>query len=282
MKEAILENQNELEPSEITKKVLTIGEQASKILMKHFNKITHVDYKKDEYDPVTEADRESDKFIRESLTAIFPDDKILSEENEYTPENYHGRVWMVDPLDETKGFLKGKNSFAINIGLLENGKPIFGCVLLPARGDYLYAEKGKGAFGKIDGKLQKLSVTSETNINNARIIIREPTSEVRPIEAYMEKLSVAGKVFGGSAADKVSLMVTGQAESHVMTNTKASKWDTCAPEIILEEAGGIMTDMDGKPLDYFQKELTWNRLFVMSNNKIIHTAVLESLKGLTI
>lgn len=189
---------------------------------------------------------------------------------------------MIDPLDETKGFLKGKDSFAINIGLLENGKPVFGCVVLPARGDYLYAEQGKGAFGRISGKFQKLKVDDITDIHKVRIIVREPTKEIRPIEAYMDKLLVEGRVFGGSAGDKVSLMVTGKAETHVMTNTKASKWDTCAPQIILEEAGGIMTDMDSNPLNYLQKESSWGRLFVMSNNETIHKEVLDSLKGLEI
>ena len=282
MEKVSIINNIEQEPSDLVKKILTIGDEAGLILMKHLNNIKNVDYKKDEYDPVTEADRESDDFIRGKLIESFPDDKILSEENENVPEDYDGRVWMVDPLDETKGFLKGKDSFAINIGLLEDGKPVFGCVLLPARGDYLYAEKGKGAFGKINGKFQKLTVDSIADIYQVRIIVREPTKEIRPIEAYMDRLPVAGRVIGGSAGDKVSLMVTGQAEAHVMTNTKASKWDTCAPQIILEEAGGIMTDMDGNPLNYLQKQSNWERLFVMSNNETVHALILESLKGLEI
>ena len=270
----------ENEPSDLVKKILNIGEEAGQILMKHLNNIKNVDYKKDEYDPVTEADRESDDFIRGRITEMFPEDKILSEENENVPKDYEGRVWMVDPLDETKGFLKGKDSFAINIGLLENGKPVFGCVVLPARNQYLYAEKGKGAFGNLNGKIEKLSVDSITDIHDARIITREPTSEIRPMEAYMDKLQVKGKVVGGSAGDKVGLMVAGKAESHVNSNFKASKWDTCAPQIILEEAGGIMTDIDGNPLDYFQKNPNWERSYVMSNNATIHAEVLKSLEGI--
>ncbi len=226
----------ESEPSEMVKKVLSIGEQAAAILMKHHNKIIDVEFKKDEYDPVTEADKESDEFIRNEIKRAFPNDLILSEENTEIPKDYNVRVWMIDPLDGTKDFLKGYDNFSINIGLLEGGCPVFGCCVIPVRSQYLFAEKGKGAFQKKGDQFEKLSVSSCEDIESTRVIIRKPTLEVRPIEEVIKKIPHKETVVGGSVGDKVYLMTTNQAEYHVNSNFKASKWDNGKSSLVSEVA----------------------------------------------
>ena len=264
--------------SELANKIFAITDQASSLLMKYYKQVLNVDYKKDEFDPVTIADREADSLIREQLHKEFPEDLILSEENEFVPADYSGRVWMVDPLDGTKDFLKGRTSFGINVGLLENGVPIFGYVAIPARNQFFYAEKDKGSFEKIGNSFKKLQVNTITNIEESRLVTRNPSSEIRPLEEKINKMPFKEQIPEGGMGVKFSLVASGQAEAHVNTNFKASKWDTLAPGIILTEAGGVITDLDGNQLDYTKPASAWERSFVIANNKITHQKIIESLK----
>lgn len=97
------------------KLVMDLAEQAGEVLKKYHGKALDVRYKKDEFDPVSVADRESDDLIRAGLAKAFPNDEILSEENAHRPLNYEGKVWMVDPLDDTKGYLAGRNTPGVRL-----------------------------------------------------------------------------------------------------------------------------------------------------------------------
>ena len=109
--------------------IIPIAEKAGEILMKYFKSGLDVSYKNgDKFDPVTAADKEADDFIRSQLSEIFPDDLILSEENENIPTDYSKRIWMVDPLDGTNAFISGIDSFSIIIGLWGADEILFGLV----------------------------------------------------------------------------------------------------------------------------------------------------------
>ncbi len=233
----------EVTPSELAMRVFEIANLASEILLTYRQQVLKVDYKKDEFDPVMVADRESDILIRSELQKTFPNDLILSEENDTLPDDYTGRVWMVDPLNGTKSFIKGTDTFAVVIGLVENGVPIFGCVAVPAQNKSFYAEKGLGAFQKTNGKFEKIHTSSINEIEKARLITREPSGDIRPIEDKLDKLPFAERIAEGSGA-KLCVIAAGDAEAHINTNIRASKWDIAAPQIILEEAGGVVTDLD--------------------------------------
>jgi 3'(2'), 5'-bisphosphate nucleotidase len=264
--------------SDLAGKIFAIADGASEILMKYFKQILQVEFKKDEFDPVTVADRESDEFVREQLHKLFPSDLILSEENGNIPQDYSGRVWMVDPLDGTKEFLKGRDCFGINIGLLENGEPVFGCLYIPARNKVFYAEKGKGAFEKKGNKFEQLLVNDIKTIEMARLVTRNFSGETRPIEEEINKMSFLERIPEGGIGAKLTMIASGNAEAHINTNFKVSKWDTLATGLILEEAGGVITDFDGKKLDYTKPSPLWDRSFVASNNWDIHVKIIERLK----
>ncbi|MFA5987654.1 MAG: 3'(2'),5'-bisphosphate nucleotidase CysQ [Candidatus Paceibacterota bacterium] len=267
--------------SELAIRVFEIANLAGGILLKYRYQILKVDHKKDEFDPVTIADIESDVLIRNELQKTFPNDLILSEENDDIPDNYSGRVWMVDPLNGTKSFIKGTDTFAVVIGLVENGAPIFGCVTVPAQNKIFYAEKGKGAFQKIDGKFVKICTSSVREIEKARLITREPSGDIRPVEESLDKLPFMERIAGGSGA-KLCVVAAGDAEAHINTNMRASKWDIAAPQVILEEAGGIVTDLDGKAIDYKDGSINLGRSFVASANKELHGKIIQELKLLRI
>lgn len=232
-------------------------------------------YKVDAFDPVTIADQESDHFLRSSLEKMFPNDSIISEESLDSRIANQDRTWFIDPLDGTKDFLKGRDCFSINIGLLEKGQPIFGCVHIPARRQLFFAERHHGAFENCGGKMKRIYVSEVQNIEDACLITRHPSSEIRPIEDLISNIPFKVKIPEGSIGTKLCLIASGQAEAHINTNFKASKWDTLAPSLILTEAGGIITDLDGQELDYSQASSVWARSFIGANNINIHKGIVK-------
>ncbi len=243
---------------------LELARQAANILRKYHQTAVGIDYKKDEFDPVSVADRESDELLRAGIAAAFPDDEILSEENPLQPESYSGRVWMIDPLDDTKGYLRGENTSSIMIGLLEAGKPKMGLVYLPFRNEYYYGEVGKGSFVSRLGDITRLQVPDTTQIDDSRLVGRHVLAgDVRPIDEAVAKLGFGSTFVEGSIGAKIGLIAEGKADAFIHTNLKAGKWDTLASEVILSEAGGApLVDIDGKPLDYTKPESGWDRYFM--------------------
>lgn len=259
---------------------ISIAKQAGEILRKYYRQELDVAYKANEFDPVTQADKEADAFIRSELASRFSGDTILSEEHESRPDSYEGRVWMVDPLDGTKDFVSGRDCFSVMIGLYEQGKPVIGVVYVPVRDVLYYAEAGQGAFVVGEGDEPKqMHVTDNTDIAKATRVTRfVQKGDVRPIEELLNKLPFAHELPEGSIGIKVSRIANGEAEAFVHTNP-SNKWDTCAAEVIIKEAGGIITDIDGQALNYKQPAVTWGRFLAVANNKTIHAQLLDVLKG---
>lgn len=271
------ENSPEVEMSPELKAVMDLALQAGEVLKKYHNTSVAVDYKQDQFDPVSIADRESDELLRTGLTEAFPDDQILSEENPLLPESYEGRVWMVDPLDDTKGFLAGRDSPGIMIGLLDAGRPTLGVVYLPFRNEWYYGEAGKGSFVVRDGQTTRLQAPATTEIEGARFVgrIAQP-GDIRPIEQAIAQLPFGETINDGCIGAKVGLIASGRADAFIHTNLKAGKWDTLAPQVILAEAGGAMCDVDGNPLDYTKEASGWNRYFVAASTpELLQTVVTD-------
>lgn len=271
-------------PSDLAFKILDILDHASSITLKYFKTQLTVENKGgDTFDPLTLADKESDDFIRNSLRTLFPNDSLLSEENTTLPETYDGRVWMIDPLDGTKCFINGRDTFSINIGLVENGIPILGCVALPAQRKVYYAEKGMGAFEKVGSSFQRVHTSSVHEISQARLITRsKPSGDVRPVEEKLGTLQFLERITGGSVGEKLCKIVSGMAEANINTNYRVSKWDTAAAQIILEEAGGVVTDFDGKLIDYKKEASRLERSFIASANQGLHSKILAELRRLEV
>lgn len=268
-------------PSPLAEKVLDVAEKAGVVLLKYFKTNLNVDYKKDEFDPVTHADTEADNLIRGEIQKLFPEDLLLSEENKNIPDDYTGKVWMIDPLNGTKSFIKGSDTFGVVIGLVESGIPVFGCVTMPAQNKVFYAEKGKGAFEKINGLFEQLHTSQITDIQESRLITREPSGDIRPVEEKLNQISFLQRIEEGSGA-KLCMIAKGDAEAHINTNSRAGKWDVAAAQLILEEAGGIVTDLDGKPIDYKSTSINLERSFVASANKELHYKIIMELTNLKV
>src|SRR3989344_830474 len=182
-------------PSELAQKIIIIAEQAGKILLSHYKNKINIDYKGgDVFDPVTVADREADDFIRSELLKLFPEDTVLSEENEDVPTDYSKRVWMVDPLDGTKEFISQTGGFAVNIGLWADHAIQLGVIWSPVFERLFFAERGHGAFERMaDGNFKQLHVSNVSRLQDARLLTRTASKEQRPLDIVVEQLEVKTK-----------------------------------------------------------------------------------------
>jgi len=257
-------------------KIIDIVIDAGKIVMQIRKEGFQTQTKDDSFDFVTSADLESERFILKRLSKEFPNDSILSEENG-TIEKNPERVWMVDPLDGTKDFKNGGNGFSIMIGLCQNGKPILGVVYAPAKRLLYFAQHGDGSYLRVDRKDYRLHVSPTEYLKDSRMVTRIPHGEKREGDKLMDFFEVKEKIPESSGGIKLGLISAGKADFHINTNFRAKKWDTCAPQIILEEAGGLVSNFDGNPLDYNKSDNLWSAYFIASNGRL-HKSIIENIK----
>lgn len=259
--------------------IIGIAKQAGEILKKHFGQGLEVEFKKNEFDPVTQADKESDEFIRKALAKAFPDDEILSEENDARPTSYSHRVWMVDPLDGTKDFVAGRGSFSVMIGLLDNNVPTLGAIYNPITEELFYAEKDHGAFRVFEGTTTKLHVSDNRELKQAVLVTRNLVKgNDRPLDEQVNSLAVKDRLPEGSIGLKLGRIVEGKADVFIHTNLLACKWDTLAAQVMLTEAEGVICDLEGNDLDYTKGTVGWDKYFVAANNRTILEEVLQHVK----
>ena len=258
------------------KKIINIAVGAGEIVLNLRKEGLQTQTKEDSFDFVTSADIKSEEYILKRLLKEFPGDSILSEEKGRI-ENNASSIWMVDPLDGTKDFKNGGTDFSIMIGLCQDGKPVLGVVYAPAKNLLYFSEKGRGSYLRIGGKDHKLSISSKKYLKDAIMVTRIPHGEKRTEDKIEGLFNVKEKVPESSVGIKLGLIASGKADFHVNANFRASKWDTCAPQIILEEAGGKITDLYGCPLDYNQSENKWLHSFAASNG-VLHKKIFDELK----
>lgn len=270
----------EIEASPELKAVMDLAIQAGEILKKYHQTNVDVEYKQDEFDPVSIADRESDKLLRAGIERAFPDDEILSEESPLKPSSYEGKVWMIDPLDDTKGYLAGRDTAGVMIGLLEHGEPKLGAVYLPFRDEWFYGEAGKGSFRIKEGRTEKLKTPGTDEVEGSRLVGRNVLpGDVRPIDDAIAQLPFGEIIVDGCIGAKIGRIAAGEADAFIHTNLKAGKWDTLAAQVILAEAGGVMCDIDGNPLDYTREDSGWDRYFMAACTPELLEQMIKKLKA---
>jgi 3'(2'), 5'-bisphosphate nucleotidase len=232
-------------------------------------------------EPVTEADRASEAIILEGLRRAFPGDGILSEEQTDTDSwARHPRAWVIDPLDGTVDFIAGRHGFAIMIGLLEGGRPVLGAVRDPVdRLDY-WAALGQGAWVQKDGEPtpRRLVVSAIAVLPAIRLVAsrahRSPLlDEVKRVTGIADEQNL------GSVGLKVGLIGRAERDLYLNLEGHSKLWDICAPEAILLEAGGEVSDLDGAPIAYRPDAIYLSRGIVASN-RACHRAVIEALAPL--
>lgn len=232
-------------------------------------------------EPVTIADITASRMIVAGLKKAFPGDAILSEEETDNAEDrlFGKRVWMIDPIDGTWGFIKKDGDFGVQIGLTRDGEVVLGVVYIPAHDILYYASKGAGAFRVGGGeKAERLTVSGKTNFTEMNLASSRNHRSPR-MHRIIEDFGFRQEVQRGSVGLKVGLIVDRICDLYVHLSPRTKFWDTCAPQIILEEAGGRMTDVFGFPLRYDIPDVQ-NHNGVLATNGAAHDETVSRLKPL--
>lgn len=208
--------------------------------------------------PVTTADLMANKAIRGIIEARFPDDAWLSEEDADDPGRLdRSRVWIVDPLDGTREFIKGVPEFCVSIGLAVNGSPVLGVVHHPLRTELFDAVRGGGA--RLNGK--PLRVRPPVDGRPPRLLVSR--SEPRRRLAELAREFTLEPM--GSIAYRLASVGRGYADA-TLTFRRVKEWDVCAGIVIVEEAGGRTMTAPGEPAIFNQREPVLQQLLAGSES----------------
>jgi 3'(2'),5'-bisphosphate nucleotidase len=250
---------------------ITAAKEAGEAIMELYETTTF-ETKKDG-SPVTIADHKANEIILRHLatTGIL----VLSEESDGVPTPYPSRMWIIDPIDGTNGFIKSTGDFAVMIGLIEDGAPVLGVVYAPAHKKLFYAHKGSGAHLETQGTTTALRL-NDTPHTPLRFICS--SNHFSPMMEEVCATLNATKVPIGGIGIKTSIIAE-NAGDFFFTGANLGEWDVCAPHIILEEAGGVVTDCLGNPLVYGTKNHLLERGALFAH-KESHKAVLEAIHAL--
>jgi 3'(2'), 5'-bisphosphate nucleotidase len=230
-------------------------------------------------EPVTRADREANDLIVAGLRAAFPDDAVLSEESAPSSEyRTAARAWIVDPLDGTRDYVRGLPGFAVMIGLCQKGRPVLGVVYQPL-GDILYrAVNGQGAVVEEAGLTRPLRVSQTREPRGCRLV-SSASHRMATIDQVRAVLGIDDEIVLGSVGLKLGLIARAERDLYVNPEGFCKLWDSCAPSVILAEAGGRLTDLHGRQLDYRRAEVR-HLDGLLASNGLIHDAVVAALAPL--
>jgi len=231
-------------------------------------------------EPVTQADRDANALLVAGLSAAFPGYGVLSEE---APDDgtrlTHERVWMIDPIDGTQDFIRGDSGFATMIGLLDGELPALGVVYQPLLDRLYFATRGQGSFCRDrDGAPVKLQVSTVSDPAQIRMVASKSHRE-ETIDRVRDELGIRDELNVGSVGLKLGLIARGERDLYVNPSGHSKLWDTCGPQAILDEAGGLISDARGAPLLYRGGELGNLRGLIASNGHV-HAEVVTRIAPL--
>ncbi|HEU4767777.1 MAG TPA: 3'(2'),5'-bisphosphate nucleotidase CysQ [Pyrinomonadaceae bacterium] len=259
-----------------------LARAAGAAILEHYRGPLDVEQKNfaDDSEPVTQADRIANELIVTGLQREFPNDGILAEESVDTTRRLgKSRVWMVDPLDGTNGFIAGNGDFAVQIGLVENGECVVGVVYHPLTGTLYRAVIGEGTLierPQLDAERARVSENRE--LAKMRLAASRSHRSSR-MNKVVQRFGFREEVQRGSVGIKIGLLVEQQCDVYIHLSPRTKQWDTCAPQLILTEAGGSMTDLFGQPLNYNVPEVQ-NHNGLVASNGIAHDRIIEKLAPL--
>jgi histidinol-phosphatase len=245
-------------------------EAASAAALAHFRRDVRVEVKPDRT-PVTVADREAEAAILAVVRAAFPDHAVLGEETGAHAGSATTR-WIVDPVDGTKGFTRGRQFWGPLVGLEHQGLIVAGAMALPALGETYWAARGLGAWLRAgDADPIRLQVSRVRAWGDATLSLGEPhVLLVPPMLERVARLATTcqtSRCYGDLAG--VALVLKGQAEAWVEAGVKI--WDLGPIPVLVEEAGGRFTDLGGKS--------TVETGGCIASNGLVHEHVLRALAG---
>ncbi|MDP4001059.1 MAG: 3'(2'),5'-bisphosphate nucleotidase CysQ, partial [bacterium] len=226
---------------------LTLLRGASGSVLDIYGKVDQGVVYKDDNSPQTQADRVSNILIVQFLrrNTPFP---ILSEESGVIENFTEDCFWIVDPLDGTRDFMEKTGEFSIMMALIVSGRPIFGVVYQPTTEKCYMAKQGKGAFLiDAEGSSTRLNVSGSSELSKMRMVVSRNRTKGTDLEVA-RRLGVGTLVEHGSFGLKVGLIAEGKADLFLNSGAHTSIWDSAPNIVILKEAGGAITDLNGNEL----------------------------------
>jgi 3'(2'), 5'-bisphosphate nucleotidase len=204
-------------------------------------------------DPVTAADMAANKVITQILKSYFPDHAILTEEE---PDTWHKAgeewVWMIDPLDGTKDFIKMNGEFVTMVGLTHFGEPVIGVVIEPVSGLEFYGCKGCGAFTSThpyEAPPIRVRFANSPNPEHLRLAVSRSHRDSKT-DKLIQLLAISEEIASGSVGRKMAMVINGTADMYVHPARGTKLWDTCACDVIASEAGGVLLSGTGDRITY--------------------------------
>jgi myo-inositol-1(or 4)-monophosphatase len=257
--------------NELFKKVaISAVKEAGKFLDKHFQQHKDLSFK-GRRDMMTDMDTKSEKVILDTIKSQFHDHAVLSEEAGLVGTENATYLWVVDPLDGTMNYYYGMNPYRVGICLLENKKPILNVLYNPTKDELYVAQKGRGAF--LNDK--KITVSDVSDLKNAVVMFHLSSKKDHRVKTIniLEKVfeaSMQMRLFGSTLAS-MSYIATGKFDAYF--NISQKPWDILCGALLVQEAGGKVTDIHGG-------EITYESTSLVATNGKVHEQLLKVLDGI--
>jgi len=256
------------EGNRLIDKIIEIAKEAGEIIREGFGKNFSIETKGSYTNLVTEYDKKSEATIINYIKKEFPSHSVLAEEsgNHYSGSEY---LWVIDPLDGTTNFAHGLPIFSVSIGVQKNGKTIYGVVYDVMRDSMYSAELGSGSF--CNGR--KLCVSSNSDIRQSVLVTgfpynisENPDHAIEHFNSFLKYARAIRRL--GSAA--IDFCYTAEGVFDGFWEVSLNPWDMCAGKLLVEEAGGIVTNFNGEEIDIFSKQ-------ILATNGKIHQQMINIL-----
>jgi len=224
-------------------------------------------WEKEPGNPVCAADLAVDSFLKQTLGALLPAAGWLSEETRDAPDRLgdsgrgDGLVWVVDPIDGTRDYIRGRTGWAVSVALVSAARPLLGVLDAPARGEFWHGEAGQGSWR--NGA--RLAASQRTELAGARV----PAMHLPQTESDLVQVDQPNAI-----ALRMAMVAADEAD-FVATMRWGYEWDIAAAALIAREAGAAVTDVFGQPLNYNKRD---PRAFgVLASSPAIHAEVVARL-----
>ena len=203
--------------------------------------------------PVTEADQRANELIVAGLRAAFPADDVVAEESTHLAPRTR-RVWFVDPLDGTREFVDRNGMFAVHIGLALDGVAVAGVVYAPLTRALWTGALGQPCRFEQGGLRRELKMKPVAKTSELRLLVSR-SHKSKKTERIKQALGITQVREQGSVGLKCALLAQGEADLYLHPSPQSSRWDACAPQAVIEAAGGMLVDFAGQPYGYDGREL---------------------------
>ncbi len=220
--------------------------------------------------PVTAADLEANDTLKDAILGAFPDDGWLSEETADSDDRLKKkRVWIIDPLDGTKEFIGSIPEFVVCVALVEDGHPRIAVEYNPVRDELFAARKGGGAT--LNG--QPIHVSTQVDLRHAHVLASRSEEARGEWDPYQSLMKVE---LTGSVAYKFALVAAGRHDA-TFTLTPKNEWDVCAGALLVAEAGGMVTQPDGRAIRFNNRDTLLPGL--VASNGVLHRSILNTIRA---